>query len=157
LDKKLKNPIVNFFESPSFTSMLSPLYADFFIDFAWKVCKQFVLYRLSIAGLISVRNDLTLYIAEFFCKLPEVFNIFFCFSRDTVSRDLYSVLMTAVVPVLPCTTLSQRAVPATLPFCPVVCHIPGGRTVFSCQGAKSLKRFSFSLSTYYRLLRGLLQ
>jgi len=41
LDKKLKNPIVNFFESPSFTSMFSPLYADFFIDFAWKVCKQF--------------------------------------------------------------------------------------------------------------------
>ena len=36
---------------------------------------------------------------------------------------------------LPCTTLSQRAVPATLPFDPVVCYIPGGRTVFSFQGA----------------------
>ena len=57
--------------------MFSPLYADFFIDFAWKVCKQFVLYLLSVAGLISVRNDLTLYIAEFFCKLPEVFKIYF--------------------------------------------------------------------------------
>jgi hypothetical protein len=48
----------------------------------------------------------------------------------------FSVLMTVAVPVLPCTTLSQRAVPATLLSNPVVCRIPGGRTVFSCHSAR---------------------
>ena len=45
----------------------------------------------------------------------------------------FSVLMTVAVPVLPCTTLSQQAMPATLLSNPVVCRIPGGRTVFSFQ------------------------
>ena len=45
----------------------------------------------------------------------------------------FSVLMTVAVPVLPCTTLSQRAMPATLLSNPVVCRILGGRTVFSFQ------------------------
>ncbi len=39
----------------------------------------------------------------------------------------FSVLMTVAVPVLPCTTLSQRAVPATLLSNPVVCRIPDGQ------------------------------
>jgi len=39
------------------------------------------------------------------------------------------VLMTACVPVLLRTTLSQRAVPATLPLGLVLCRILGGRTV----------------------------
>ncbi len=46
---------------------------------------------------------------------------------------IFPVLMTVAVPVLPCTTLSQRAVPATLLSNPVVCRILGGRTVFSFQ------------------------
>lgn len=37
------------------------------------------------------------------------------------------VLMTVAVPVLPCTTFSQRAVPATLLCSPVVCRIPDGQ------------------------------
>ena len=44
--------------------------------------------------------------------------------------------MTAVVPVLLRTTLSQRAMPATLLFNPVDCCIYDGRTICSFQGAE---------------------
>jgi hypothetical protein len=55
--------------------------------------------------------------------------------------------MTAVVPVLLRTTLSQRAVPASLLCCPVVCRIYGGRTVCSFQGAEGFNNLPLHIST----------
>ena len=58
-----------------------------------------------------------------------------------MSHSFLSVLMIVVVPVLLCTTLSQRAVPATLLFSPVDCCIYDGRTVYSFQGAEGSEIF----------------
>ena len=114
-----------------------------------RIAGTFFIYFLGGHLIGNFSNHIAFHctLLNFFANCSLFLKIYFL-CGTSCPAGFISVLMTArVLCSAMQTTLSQRAVPASLLCCPVVCRIYGGRTVCSFQGAEGFNNLPLHIST----------